>query len=62
VVRYWPTFHDAEVLDLHLERTAARCLFHVHAFRMTSETDDRGYFICDRHIVVAFECEDAKRS
>jgi hypothetical protein len=55
---YWPTFHDAEVLDLQLERTATRCLFRVHAFRMTPETDDRGYFICDRHVVVSFECED----
>lgn len=50
-----PSFHDAEVLSLGLDRDAASAILRVHAFEMTSEVDARGYFICTRHVVVVFK-------
>jgi hypothetical protein len=54
----WPSFHDAEVLGLSLDREDARCSLRVHAFRMTSQVDAKGYFVCDRHVAVTFEFKD----
>ncbi len=50
-----PSFHDAEVLSLALDRDTASAVLKVHAFEMTSEVDARGYFICKRHVVVFFK-------
>lgn len=50
-----PRFHDAEVLSIDLRRWPEPSTVRVHAFRMTAETDSRGYFILDRHAVVTFE-------
>jgi hypothetical protein len=50
----WPSFHDAEVLSLTLNRTGASVM-EVHTFRMTKEVDATGHYICDRHIIVTFE-------
>lgn len=52
-----PSFHDAEVLSLALDRDAASAILKVHAFEMTSEVDARGYFICTRHVVVVFKLQ-----
>ena len=52
-----PSFHDAEVLSVTLERERERCRIAIHAFQMTSALDDRGYFITDKHVVVQFELE-----
>ncbi len=51
---YAPRFHDSEVLGLTLERDGAICSLRVHAFEMTSEVDDKGYFVCTKHVVVTF--------
>lgn len=50
-----PSFHDAEVLELALDRVQSRCRVKIHAFRMTSETDTEGYFKCVKHVIVTFE-------
>jgi Immunity protein 50 len=50
-----PSFHDAEVLSLTLDRGTASAILRVHAFEMTSEVDARGYFNCTRHVVVVFK-------
>jgi|AGTN01.1.fsa_nt_gi hypothetical protein len=50
---YWPDFHDAEVMELHLSRTDASWL-KMHAFDMTSEINPDGYFVLDKHVVVTF--------
>lgn len=47
-----PSFHDAEVLSITLDRNGASCTFKIHAFEMTSEIDGRGYFVSTRHTVV----------
>jgi hypothetical protein len=53
----WPTFHDAEVLDLSLRREGRSCLC-VYAWRGTTDLDSSGYFVTDHHAVVSFwfEC------
>jgi hypothetical protein len=52
-----PSFHDAEVLTLALDRENARCNLRIHAFSMTPEVDDRGFFITKNHVVAAFRFE-----
>jgi hypothetical protein len=49
-----PTFHDAEVLSLCLERKGTSTLV-VYGFRMTAEIDARGYFVLDRKFIATFE-------
>ena len=48
-----PSFHDAEIVSLSLHRRAPSMLS-IHAWNMTKEVDDRGYFVLDRHAVVTF--------
>lgn len=52
-----PSFHDAEVLSLVLERTRARCTIKIHTFQMTSEIDVNGFFVLDKHTLVSFHLE-----
>ncbi len=53
----WPSFHDAEVTRVHLNR-AGSSFIDVHAFRMTSETIPSGHYVCDKHAVITFELID----
>ena len=49
----WPSFHDAEVVSLSLNRKGASTLT-LHIFRMTSQVDERGHYVCDLHTLVTF--------
>jgi hypothetical protein len=49
----WPSFHDAEVVSLRLNRSGASTLT-VHLFRMTSQLNERGHYVCDLHTLVTF--------
>ncbi|AHE55012.1 Imm50 family immunity protein [Sphingomonas sanxanigenens] len=49
-----PNFHDAEVLFLDLRRAPYSSTIRIHAWRTTSEVDEAGYFILDRHALVTF--------
>ena len=48
----WPSFHDAEVLAMHLDRAGedgpslTAC---IHVFRMTGEIDPDGYYRLTHH-------------
>jgi hypothetical protein len=53
----WPSFHDAEVIRIHLNRSGPSYI-DVHAFRMTSEVTPTGHYRCDKHAVVTFAIED----
>jgi len=53
---YWPTFHDAEVLTIALDRYSG-CRVVIHAFRMTSGVDSAGYYVLDKHAIVTFIIE-----
>jgi hypothetical protein len=54
---FWPSFHDAEVICLHLNRRAASSLF-LHTWEMTRDTDERGYYVLAKHVVVEFVLEE----
>ncbi len=56
----WPSFHDAEVLRLELCRQfdapfSPALVAEVHVFSMTSQVDERGYFVCDNHSIVVLK-------
>lgn len=48
-------FHDANLLDFQISFGGQAELV-IHTWRMTSETDDKGYFLLDRHCVVTLAC------
>jgi Immunity protein 50 len=50
---YWPSFHDAEIVGLHLNREESSSL-RVHTWEMTKEIDDKGYYVLAKHILVEF--------
>ncbi len=59
VFGYWPTFHDAEVLWLQIDRRAAGEESYgptlealVHAFEMTTDVGPDGYFVLRHHVLV----------
>lgn len=53
---YWPTFHDAEVLSIVLNRSGESRV-EIHAFETTREADARGYFVLAKHAVITFNLE-----
>ena len=50
---YWPDFHDAEVLKLHLDRSGASSLV-VHTWETTGRVNAQGFYDQARHVVVEF--------
>lgn len=54
---YWPSFHDAEVIKLHLNRRASSSLA-IHTWEMTSEVDVEGFYVMTKHVVVEFVLKD----
>jgi hypothetical protein len=53
---YWPAFHDAEIVNLHLNRHDASTLL-IHTWEMTNKVDDKGFYVLDKHVVVEFILE-----
>src|SRR5665213_3244258 len=49
----WPSFHDAEVIELHLSRRSSSSLA-IHTWKMTSEVDVKGYYVHTKDVVVEF--------
>jgi len=64
----WPSFHDAEVHEMHLERESKRQRPKLHEFpRMTAkihlwtstkEVDHRGYYVLTNHTLVTMRFEE----
>jgi hypothetical protein len=50
-----PSFHDAEVLEVLLERANASCRVKVHGFRTTPDLDEKGYYVSIKHVVITFQ-------
>jgi hypothetical protein len=52
----WPSFHDAEVVEVVLRRRDAdghpSLTAAIHVFEMTSEVSATGHFVCRHHAVV----------
>jgi hypothetical protein len=53
----WPSFHDAEVLELSFLREGSSSV-RIHTWRMTSEIDPTGHVVADRHVIVSFWFEE----
>ena len=51
-----PTFHDAEILSLHLSRKGQSVL-RLHTWTMTGSVQSDGYFELDKYAVVTFALE-----
>ena len=52
-----PTFHDAEIVSLSLNRVGASEL-RIHGWVMTDDVDPRGSFVLNKHAVVSFKFTD----
>jgi hypothetical protein len=50
----WPSFHDAEILSVHLNRDGTSTI-RIHTWNPTSKVDSEGRFIREREAVVVFE-------
>lgn len=50
---YWPAFHDAEIICLHLNRKNPSIL-KIHTWEMTSEVDKAGHYVLTNDVVVDF--------
>jgi len=56
---YWPEFHDAAVVAFHYDREGHGVVeFALHAWEMTPEVDERGYFKLIKHHLVRFAFHD----
>jgi hypothetical protein len=52
----WPSFHDAEVLNVHLDRTGPSRV-QIHTWKRTNDLDGEGYYIVAKHVVVTFQLQ-----
>lgn len=55
----WPSFHDAEVLRIILDRDEAQPFTPslqatIYVFEMTSQIDERGSYVLKNHVAVTF--------
>src|SRR5215467_7162462 len=50
---YWPSFHDAEIVSLHLNRANPSAL-KIHSWHTTNEVDEAGYYVQTKHAVIEF--------
>ena len=57
---YWPTFHDAQVLSITLNRSGESKVA-IHAFEATDEVDARGFHVLRKHCLVTFCFEGVMR-
>jgi hypothetical protein len=58
---YWPSFHDAEVLTMHLDRAGddrPSLDVRVHVFEMTDQVDERGFYVLRKHTLVTLRFAD----
>jgi hypothetical protein len=65
---HWPSFHDAEVISLKLNRNSdsefdgPTIQFEIHTFTMTGETDESGHFKCINHAVIEVKLDGVESS
>ncbi len=52
----WPSFHDAEILSLELNRDQASRL-RIRTFDKTDQIDSQGFYILRKHVIVTFWLE-----
>tara|TARA_R110000868_G_C10933928_1_gene766568 strand:- start:43 stop:438 length:396 start_codon:yes stop_codon:yes gene_type:complete len=49
---FFPTFHDAEVVNIDLNRDPSPSVIRIKAFSITDKIDNRGYFVLENFIFV----------
>jgi hypothetical protein len=64
----WPSFHDAEILELHIQRgridTDAKVYefplltVKIHLWLMTNDVDQKGYYVSTKHTLVTMRFYD----
>jgi hypothetical protein len=57
----WPSFHDAEVVSMYLDRAGtdgAALEARIRVFRMTSDVDARGFYVLTHHTLVTLRFTD----
>jgi hypothetical protein len=54
---YWPDFHDAEILEVHLQRTGQSSV-KIHTWQMTDKVDEKGCYEAVKHVTVEFLLEN----
>lgn len=54
---YWPSFHDAEVLSVELNRSGTSRI-RIHTWEMSREVDDKGFHVPRKSVVVTFVMDD----
>lgn len=57
---YWPTFHDSPVFLFQADSDII--ILEVEAWEMTSEVDDRGYFVLTKQHEIGFRFSDIMAS
>src|SRR5690349_5450454 len=51
----WPTFHDAEVMTLYIDRESKQLFMRIRVFTISDQTDRNGYYVRKRGALVRFE-------
>lgn len=67
VFGYWPSFHDAEIVWIKIDRSAGSDSDDrgptldtlIHAFEMTKEIDSNGYYCLRNHVLVHLRFHEA---
>ena len=59
----WPSFHDAEVISMELCRNLTgiphpTLKARIHVWEITSEVNDRGYYVLRNHVLAGFLFRD----
>lgn len=49
----WPSFHDAEIHELHLNRSGLSTL-KLQTWFMTNAVDEKGFYVCEKYVMVTF--------
>ncbi len=49
---YWPSFHDAEIVSLHLNRQG-RSSLRLLTWEMTKDIDEKGYYVLTKHALAS---------
>lgn len=53
----WPSFHDAEIISIYLDRDGEYGPFldaKIHLFEMTNQVDDKGIYVLKHHTLATF--------
>lgn len=50
----WPSFHDAEILSVHINR-GGLSVIRIHTWNLSTKVDRTGHFVREREAILVFE-------